>query len=266
MVAVSPQGKYIAAAGVNPSSGNMELLSLFESKTYTRVGKNFTFSGMGRAIAFSSDETKLATVQLPGLFGLAELLNLQKPSLTLIDLDTEKRRDFATSFRIRCLAFSPDGLLLAAGCEDQIVRLWNVSLKRWDRDCVGHSGALDQVAFSKDGKRLFSTSGIDRTIRVWNNDPDGETLGKEVQKVTLDGTIKKYLSITFDRHNRALTGSGDGRIVLWDLESGEVLYRFTHKDTAVTAVAVSPDGHHALAALGDHQVFLYRLPPPGGKR
>ncbi len=53
---------------------------------------------------------------------------------------------------------------------------------------------------------------------------------------------------------------------MWDLESGEVLKRFENKNTQVHAVAISPDGCHAIAVLSaDHLVTLMRLPaPPAG--
>ena len=57
----------------------------------------------------------------------------------------------------------------------------------------------------------------------------------------------------------ALTGHGDGGVVVWDLTTGKALKRFTGAGARVTAVAVSPDGRQGLAALADHSVFLYPL-------
>ena len=63
----------------------------------------------------------------------------------------------------------------------------------------------------------------------------------------------------------------DDSVLLWDLTTAEELKRFRHKNTqAITALALSPDGHHALSALtrarsGESLVYLYGLPAPGGK-
>jgi WD40 repeat protein len=69
--------------------------------------------------------------------------------------------------------------------------------------------------------------------------------------------------VAFWPGGRALTGHEDGSVVLWDLAAGAELKRFAQERSRVTAVAVSPDGHHAVAALANHLVYLYRLPPAG---
>ncbi len=67
------------------------------------------------------------------------------------------------------LAISPDGQLLAAGCNDHAIRLWGRDLR--ERPALrGHEGAVQGVAFSPDGKWLAS-AGDDHTTRVWNMIP-----------------------------------------------------------------------------------------------
>jgi WD40 repeat protein len=68
---------------------------------------------------------------------------------------------------ILCLAFSPDGQLLATGSRDRTVRLWDVTTGRPRAVLTGHTGSVFSLAFSPDGRRLAS-GGFDMTVRLWD--------------------------------------------------------------------------------------------------
>ncbi len=72
------------------------------------------------------------------------------------------------SAAVHCLCFSPDGVTLAAGCDDNTVRLWNMSTeKESGTPLQGHSNAVTSVSFSPDGSMLASAS-YDNTVVIWN--------------------------------------------------------------------------------------------------
>jgi WD40 repeat protein len=68
---------------------------------------------------------------------------------------------------IHCVAFGPDGRLLASGGEDRVVRLWDAANGREIAAFHGHLDMIKRVAFSPDGRSLAS-SGEDRTVRVFD--------------------------------------------------------------------------------------------------
>ena len=69
--------------------------------------------------------------------------------------------------RVRRIAFSPDGTMLASGSNDGTIRLWDVRTGGPLKTLTGHTNVVWSVSFSADGKTLASGS-WDRTIRLWD--------------------------------------------------------------------------------------------------
>ena len=68
---------------------------------------------------------------------------------------------------IRCLAFNPDGSLLASGSVDNVIQMWDVATGRERATLLGHVLAVNAIVFSSDGKTLASGSS-DETIKLWD--------------------------------------------------------------------------------------------------
>ena len=72
---------------------------------------------------------------------------------------------------VKCLAFSPDGQLLAMGSNGSTVRLFDIKSEK-STAYEGHSDSITSVSFSSDASTILSSSG-DRTVQIW----DAHTLG-----------------------------------------------------------------------------------------
>jgi WD40 repeat protein len=81
---------------------------------------------------------------------------------------------------IRNLAFSPDGLLLAAGVRDTrlyigsltpTIRLWNVETRSFLSLPIDYAATVEYLLFSPDGA-LLVTSSLDGTVRLWGIPPE----------------------------------------------------------------------------------------------
>jgi uncharacterized protein with WD repeat len=146
---------------------------------------------------------------------------------------------------LRSLAFSPDGRLLACGCDGGIIRSWD-RVHGTCNQLEGHTtDDINCLSFSPDGKTLAS-GGADSTIRLW-------TLADNTCRI-LEGHTRHVLSVAFAPNGLLLaSGSYDGSIRLWDVIDGSCtkVLRDVRLD-CVWSVAFSPDG--ATLASGGEDV------------
>ncbi|MFM7050553.1 MAG: WD40 repeat domain-containing serine/threonine protein kinase [Planctomycetota bacterium] len=99
------------------------------------------------------------------------------------------------------------------------------------------------LAFSTDGSRALIGRRDDSTLAVVGRD------ASESRRISVPGGGMRSLAATaVDGRMVALVGTGDGEVVVVDLERAEVLRRMRHGAGAVTVLAVSESG--ALVAAG----------------
>jgi RNA polymerase sigma factor (sigma-70 family) len=112
------------------------------------------------------------------------------------------------------------------------------ALARFGSPRLRHGQAVSGLAFSKDGRRLASSS-IDRTVSLWELPS-----GKEVRRFTGQAGYVNCVALSPDA--KVVAGGADD-FRLWDADTGKELYR-SPPAGAVWGAAFSPDGK--LAAYG----------------
>ena len=117
------------------------------------------------------------------------------------------KRSYITS-----VTFSPDAGLIAAGSDDNTVRLWDLQAKKLVHQFNGHAGLVTSVAFSPDGRLITSVS-YDKTLRLWD-----VQARKPVH--TIEGHQGRISSVVFSPDGRLIaTGSEDNTVRLWDMQA-----------------------------------------------
>ncbi len=235
-VAFNPTQKILALAG----GDRVVLLSLAGDQPLRSLEGQ---RGRIAALAFSSDGKTLVTAnnEKQEKIGTLQIWNLEDGSLP-------KTLEGDMNGVQQAVAISADGQIVAASGWYGAT-LWK-SDGTWHKKLEGHSGAVNTINFSSDGKML-ATGGTDKTIKLWKMDG---TLDK-----TLEGHGDVVWGVNFSRDSQIIaSASNDNTVKLWQIDGTLLQTLNEHKDV-VRAVAFSHNHQTLASASDDGTVKLWQL-------
>ena len=186
----------------------------------------------GRSLGFSGYGREQASTDLKDKFPL--LLGGEMRADAEVEEARKKERSQAESF--------------VEGVSPSLLPIWSSPVN------AQHHGHVGCVAFSPDGKRIASATGVPTglyTIKLWETVTGRETL-------RLSSHTEGINSLAFSPDGRQLaSGSDDTTVKLWDATTGEELASFTGHTDPVNGVAFSPDGKLLASGSWDRSVKLW---------
>ncbi|MFP6692019.1 MAG: WD40 repeat domain-containing protein, partial [Pirellulales bacterium] len=143
-----------------------------------------------------------------------------------------------------CLAFSPDGQYLAAGCRDSWLRIWGIQQKHAElASAVDHTRAVTGVAFSPDGTTLVSCSD-DRRVVI-------RKLADFESKIETNAHTEPVRNVSFSADGGLIASAGTKtEIHIWDAATGRPVQSLSDPDAALTCAVFAPLGDSLATASG----------------
>ena len=163
------------------------------------------------------------------------------------DVETGQSRGFLANHRqgVISLACSPAGDVLASGCGDGNICLWDLKKHTLLRSFAARGDSVRCVAFSGDGSTLAS-AGDDRQVRLWDVH-SGAPLDVILNHASCVGCV------AFSPDEPLLvTGDDGGSIRFWSALNGEELVVLSRLSGSIANLEFSPDGSWLAAASGTH--------------
>jgi WD40 repeat protein/DNA-binding winged helix-turn-helix (wHTH) protein len=280
-VALSPDGKYLLTAGLDPEARIWDLATKQTVKTFGGHAKGLSWAAYspdgGRIVTASSDGAARVWDVNSGQI-LAELRGHKTPNKEgvnhaifspdgsrIVDAGEDGTAlvwDIATrqvvhelrehTNYINTVAFSPDGRFIATASGDNTARIWDAQTGKRLAVLVGHQDSVLNLAFSGDARKLVTAS-RDRTARIWD-------VSSGAEKLLISGHSLQVNSAVFSPDGRSvLTASKDGTARIWDAQTGKSLLELLGHTSAINTAIFSADGRYVFTASGDFTARMWAV-------
>jgi WD40 repeat protein/tRNA A-37 threonylcarbamoyl transferase component Bud32 len=256
-----PLSNTVRALAFHPEGGTLTVaaldgvISTWDPATRKEQAAAWKLDGQAAALAYAPGGATLAVAGANGIIFLRDAR-----SGTLLS----RLQGYAAG--TYSLAYSPDGKLLAAGYESGPIMLWDPRNRTVESTLRGHHGRVYALSYAADGSALASR-GQDGFVKLWRMHTEGArwtlraagTAKAETGLAAVLGAMKipallrgAAHAVAFSPDGKLLaTGHLDGRIELWDPETGEAKGILPTLHGGVCALAFHPRGE--MLAAGSHQ-------------
>jgi WD40 repeat protein len=170
-------------------------------------------------------------------------------------LRTELHRRTGHDARALCIAFSPDGALLASGHVDGAVHLWDVAGTQEVPVRLKHEAMVGALAFSPDGAMLAS-GGMDSNLKLWDV---GAALAGEARR-ELQRQPSGVTALAYAAGGASILSGHMNRVLrLADAATGRLQSTLRGPEAQINLLWPAPDAHRVAAASHDRTIRIYDL-------
>jgi len=144
----------------------------------------------------------------------------------------------AHSDPVTSVSFNRDGTVVCTGSHDGLIRLWDVATGECLKTIYAAGNPpVCSAKFSPNSKFILAGTLMDATLRLWPVHRTGSNLCAKTYKSEHHVNVKYSIVADFTYDGNILTGSETGKVILYDLQSQDVLQVLEEHDDAVLAVS-----------------------------
>ncbi|KAL3082911.1 hypothetical protein niasHS_010713 [Heterodera schachtii] len=163
--------------------------------------------------------------------------------------------------------YSWDGKMIAAGCDDGSIQIWNnakIFVNTAFLNRSAHSGPVTRLEFSPDGQRIVSRS-LDDTLKLWSlkefKKPFRMADGLDTVFPQTDCGYSPHAEFIYTTTNAKDKGGGErGALLFFDAESLELLYKIEYPKQGCIRAIWHPKINQILVGLSDGTSKIYYDP------
>lgn len=163
------------------------------------------------------------------------------------------------------LAWSPDGLTLASGANDNRLCLWDASASsssgpRYSH--TDHQAAVKALAWSPHERNLLATGGgtADWCIKFWNSQT-----GSLLNSIDTGSQVCSLVWNPYEKELLSSHGFARNQLSLWKYPTMAKVKELEGHTARVLHMACSPDGGTVVSAAADETLRFWNVFAPSGK-
>ena len=163
----------------------------------------------------------------------------------LVQVDLENNEELS------CVTVHPDGLMMATGSNNGVIRLWDIRSQTVAATLEEHKGPVKNLRFSEKAIHLISSAENENTPLLWNL----KKLNKSPPHKLIHSSSSKINSIDFDPFGSYIISACDKNLWIFETSNPEMMiHEFEAHEDTINAVKFSMDGNYI--ATGSQDRFL----------